>query len=281
MIIAQITDLHIGFGGPDAECMNSKRLKLVIDEMNGMVQRPDLILVTGDLVESGETWAYEKMKAALSDLDYPLYYAMGNHDNRDVFKGVFPEATFNEGFLQYTIEDAGPVRVIVLDTLKNGFHGGEFCERRRAWLDKTLAEQPDRPTFIALHHPPIETGIAWMTAKFKAPWVVALRETICKYDNVVHVCAGHVHRTIFKKFGNTTISVCRAVAPQVKLELAPITIDMPDDRVLLVDTLPGYSLHHWNGERLTTHSANAPSGKAVVRYDEAHAYVVRHTLDIE
>ena len=130
MIIAQITDLHIGFGGPDVECMNSKRLKLVIDEMNGMVQRPDLILVTGDLVESGERWAYEKLKKALSDLDYPLYYAMGNHDNRDVFAGVFPEAEFNDGFLQYTIEDAGPVRVIVLDTLKNGFHGGDFCQRR-------------------------------------------------------------------------------------------------------------------------------------------------------
>lgn len=281
MIIAQITDLHLGFGGPDATCMNSKRLEIVVKELNDMVLRPDIILVTGDLVETGESWAYQKLRKALSGLDYPLYYAMGNHDNREVFAGTFPEAEFNDGFLQYAIEDAGPVRVIVLDTLKNGFHGGEFCERRQKWLDSALAEQPDRPTLIALHHPPIETGIAWMTAKFKAPWVKRLRETVEKHDNVVHVCAGHVHRAIFKKFGNTTISVCRAVAPQVKLELAPISVDEPDDRVLLVDTLPGYSLHHWNGERMTTHSANAPSGKAVVRYDEDHAYVVRHTMDMD
>lgn len=280
MIIAQITDLHLGFDGKDAVCQNTTRLRMVLKELNEMVLRPDVVLCTGDLVESGESWAYEKLREEMSVLDYPVYYGLGNHDNREAFAQSFPEAEFNDGFLQYTIED-GPVRIIMVDSLKMGFHGGDFCEIRRDWLSARLAEQPDRPTLIALHHPPIETGIAWMTARYKAPWVTSLRETISAHDNVIHLIAGHVHRTIFKKFGNTTISVCRAVAPQVKLELAPITVDQPDDRVLLVDTTPGYCLHHWNGHALTTHAANAPSGKSVVRYDEAHAFVVRHTLDMD
>lgn len=279
MIIAQMTDLHIGFEGEGEVCHNSRRLRMVIRELNSMVLKPDIVLLTGDLVESGESWAYAKLKKELSKLDYPVYYAMGNHDHREIFGMNFPEAEFNDGFLQYTIED-WPVRVIVLDTLNNGFHGGAFCEKRKAWLEARLAEQPDRPTFIAMHHPPIESGIAWMTASLKAPWVMSLRETIRKYDNILHVTAGHIHRTIFKKFENTTISVCRAVAPQVKLELADIDPNTPDDRVLLVDTTPGYCLHHWNGHILTTHAANAPSGKPVIKYDEAHAFVVKHTLDM-
>lgn len=280
MIIAQITDLHIGFEGEGQICHNSRRLRMVIDELNDMVAKPDLILVTGDLVESGERWAYEKLRDELKELKYPLYFGMGNHDKREVFAEVFPEAEFNDGFLQYTIED-GPIRIIMLDTLDAGAHGGAFCAVRQKWLEDRLAEQPDRPTLIALHHPPIVTGIAWMTARYRAPWVVALRGIVERHDNVVHLIAGHIHRTIFKKFAGTTISVCRAIAPQVKLELAPIDADVPDDRILLVDTTPGYCLHAWNGHVITTHAANAPAGKTVIKYDAEHAFVVRHTLDME
>ena len=47
-----------------------------------------------------------------------------------------------------------------------------------------LAEAPGRPTLIVLHHPPIETGLSWMTENPEADWVLRLqrdRRGACQY----------------------------------------------------------------------------------------------------
>lgn len=279
MIVAQITDLHIGFDGKEKPCENTRRLRHVIHEINTLKLNPDIVLVTGDLVESGADWAYKKLKTELANLNVPYFLAFGNHDHREAFSKVFPEFPLTDGFLQYTIED-WPLRIVVLDSLSEGRHGGNFCEDRARWLKETLAQDTDRPTLIALHHPPIETGIAWMTASDDDAWVGRLRDVISGHDNVVQIISGHIHRNIFRAFAGTMVSVSQAVAPQVKLELAAIDPDVPDDRILLVDTLAGYSLHHWTGGHLTTHHASAPQGRPIVRYDKKHAFVVRKTLDL-
>lgn len=278
LIIAQITDLHIGFDGEGQVCQNSRSLRKVISELNNLIAKPDVVVLTGDLVESGEDWAYQKLREQLKRIQCPIYYALGNHDNRAAFLKNFPEIQQNEGYVQYVIEDL-PIRIIILDTHGEGLHGGEFCEKRAAWLTRTLAKAPDRPTLIAMHHPPIKTGIAWMTTKENAPWVKRFRAAIKPHKNVVHIIAGHIHRTIFQQIANTTISVCEAVAPEVKLELAPIEIDTPDDRTLLLDSTPSYGLHHWDGSQLTSHFARASGARPIVKFDKAHAFVVRKTLD--
>ena len=276
-IIAQLTDLHIGFSGEGQFCQNSMRLREVIRELNNMVAMPDIVLLTGDLVETGEDWSYKKLKEQIKMIECPIFLALGNHDNRAVFQRNFPEVESNEGFVQYVIEDL-PIRIIVLDTLEEGLHGGGFCETRAAWLEATLASAPTRPTLIAMHHPPIETGIAWMTTPPDAVWAQRFIQTIKPYDNIVQVLAGHIHRTIFEKLANTVISVTEAVAPEVKLELAPLSVDAPDNRTLLRNSNPGYSLHSWNGTELTSHFAAASGCEPLVKFDEEHAFIVHHTL---
>ena len=81
-----------------------------------------------------------------------------------------PRSEIVDGFIQYAIEGF-PVRILVLDTLEVGRHGGGFCEVRAAWLRARLDEAPDRPTLIVLHHPPIATGISWMTENPDADWI--------------------------------------------------------------------------------------------------------------
>ena len=203
----------------------------------------------------------------------------GNHDNRPAFKEVFSDKNFNNGFLQYVIEDY-PVRIIVLDSLKPGRHGGAFCARRAKWLRERLEEQPERPTLIAMHHPPSKTGIGWMTASAEDGWVQRLNKVVKDHDNVVQIICGHIHRSISKGFAGTNVSVSRAVAPQVKLDLAPIDPDVPDDRVLIVDADAGYCLHEWDGEGLTTHHGMSPEGRPIISYNEKHAFVVKLTMDL-
>ena len=128
-----------------------------------MEPRPDLLLATGDIADNGDdAVSYARLKEAIADLPFPVYPALGNHDSRAAFLADFPDSRSPDGFLQYAIEDL-PVRILVLDTLEDGRHGGGFCETRAAWLRARLAEAPERPTLIVLHHPPIETGLSWMT----------------------------------------------------------------------------------------------------------------------
>lgn len=278
MIIAQITDFHVGYQGPNVTCQNADRLEQVLKAINDLRKKPDLILATGDLVEHGEEWAYEMLKQRLSSLSIPIHFLMGNHDARAPFKKVFPQAEFNGGFLQYAINDY-PVRIIALDSLDQGHHGGAFCQNREAWLKAELDKDRETPTLIALHHPPIKTGIDWLTAQRNDAWVVRLRSLLTQYNNIVHIIAGHIHRNIYTQFAGTTISVSEAVAPQVKLELETIDADVQDGRDLIVRSNPVFCLHHWDGMRMTSHAETADVGETLVKFDKAHAYAVKMTRD--
>lgn len=280
MLIAQITDLHIGFEGREhgENCPNLARAREVLVQISAMKQQPDLLIVTGDMAEPGQGWAYAMVRDFLNSMPFPHAFTFGNHDRREGFKSVFGDDKFNDGFLQYVVEDY-PVRIIMIDTLTEGRHGGTFCERRAQWLDDRLAEQPDRPTLLALHHPPIETGIPWMSARSSAAWVKRITNVVKRYDNVVHVIAGHTHRPIFKRFAGTTLSVCPAICPQVMLELAPMDLDVPDGRALIVDSAPGFALHQWDGAEITTHISLGPPGDVIVAYDEKYADLPRYSLD--
>lgn len=267
MLIAQITDLHLGFDPHDPDELNRQRLDRVVAELGALQPRPDLLLATGDLVDRGDCVSYERLRAALAPLPFPVHFALGNHDLRGEFATVFPEAPFADGFLQYEI-DAGPVRVLVLDTLEEGRHGGAFCERRAAWLAARLGEQPDRPVLIALHHPPMEVGIAWMNTHPAEPWVARLAAVLEGRTNIVALVCGHIHRAIAARWHGLTVATCPSTAPQVGLDLRPIDPEAPDGRALIVGDAPAYALHWWNGRELITHWDTAGDHAVIARFDE-------------
>lgn len=275
MLIAQITDLHLD-AQKSTVCQNTHQFRSVIEDIKSLKPQPDMLVITGDLVEQGERDSYETLRAEITDIDLPIYFAMGNHDNREAFAACFPQSRFNNGFLQYCIETES-LRIIVIDSSEPGRHGGAFCERRAQWLQAELAQAPFKPTLIAMHHPPTDIGIPWITTCDTADWAQRFKKVIAAHDNVIHVMCGHIHRTIFKRFAGATLSVASAVAPQVKLDLSHIDINNPDGRVLLEDAKPGYALHHWDGEALTTHNVSV-GARPIIHYDKDHAHIVRETL---
>ena len=275
MLIAQITDLHLDARKAEG-CENTQQFRKVIRNIQEMSRRPDMLIVTGDLAENGGPASYKALKTELSNFDLPIYFAMGNHDDRTAFAACFPASQFNDGFLQYSFHQ-GPLRIIVIDSSEPGRHGGSFCVRRANWLEAELAKAPHTPTLIAMHHPPTDTGIPWITTSETAPWAQRFRAIIGAHDNIVHIMCGHIHRAIFKRFAGTALSVASAVAPQVKLDLAAIDINNPDGRVLLEEARPGYALHHWDGEAITTHNVIV-GARPIIHYDHAHAHIIRETL---
>ena len=278
MLIAQITDLHLGFVPDDPEEANAQRLRAVVAAIRGLDPAPAFVLATGDLTEAGTPSSYAGLKAILAELPMPVHFAMGNHDDRATFRAAFPDTPVDDaGFVQYAIEADG-LRIVVLDTLEPGRHGGAFCETRAAWLEARLAEAPGTPTLIVLHHPPIDTGIPWMTTLPGDKWIERLAAAISRHPQVRGLVAGHVHRTILSPFAGTTVTVVPSTAPQVALDMRPIDPEVPDDRPLIALEPPAYALHRWQNGTLSTHIVFTGEHRVVARYDRALQPMIRHML---
>lgn len=278
MLIAQITDIHLGFDPGNPDELNRQRLDSTLDALVKFAPRPDLLLVTGDLADDGEDGnSYVRLREALSGLPFPFFPAMGNHDAREPFLAHFPETPVAAGFVQYAIDD-WPLRILVLDTLEPGRHGGAFCHRRAKWLAERLDEQPDRPTLLVLHHPPIDTGLSWMTENPEAEWIARLRGAIAGRSNVVSMVSGHLHRPIVTRWFNTTLAVCPSTAPQVALDLAQIDPDEPDERPMIVADPPFFALHYWNGRELISHFDTAVEHEVLARFTPKLQPLVRMLL---
>jgi 3',5'-cyclic-AMP phosphodiesterase len=278
VLIAQITDVHLGFEPNNPAEFNRKRLDQTLRTLAAMKPLPDLLLVTGDLADEGDDGvSYRRLKGALAGAPFPIWYCMGNHDSREGFLEHFPHVPAPDGFIQYEIEGF-PLRILVIDTLEVGRHGGGFCETRGAWLSARLAEQPEQPTLIVLHHPPIETGLSWMTENPDASWVERLHGIVSAHSNIVGMIAGHLHRVVVTQWGGTTLAVCPSTAPQVALDLDRIDPDKPDGRPMIVADPPAYAIHYWNGEQLISHFDTADEHTVLARYEPALQPLVQMLL---
>lgn len=277
MLIAQVTDIHLGFEPDSPGEFNRQRLDRVLEELAVMTPRPDLLLATGDLIDRGDRESYDRLREAFAGLPFPVHYALGNHDVRATFAQAFPEIALDGGFLQYVVE-AGPLRLIVLDTLEEGRHGGAFCDARAAWLQARLDEAPAVPTLIVQHHPPFEAGIAWMNTDPAEPWVERLAQCLRGRSNVIGLVCGHIHRAITAVWEGTPVATCPSTAPQVALDLRPIDPDVPDERNLIIADPPGYALHWYNGRQLVTHWDTAEDHQVLARYDANLQSMIQHML---
>jgi len=273
MLIAQLTDLHIGFDLENPDELNLRRLDAALGYLNGLSVKPDHLFLTGDLTDHGDLKSYGKLKASIARCDFPIHLCVGNHDDRSAIKHIFSDLPINDGFVQYIVDEP-QFRIIVLDTLDPGHHGGAFCHRRATWLKARLHESQGKPVLLVLHHPPVETGIPWMTAHPAEPWVVALDKAIGDRPNV-QMITGHIHRSITTQWKGRMLAVAPSTAPQVALELADIDPNTPDDRPMIVAEAPGVALHLWTGEAFVTHHAQVGAPNVLARYDRNLQPLVR------
>lgn len=274
MLIAQITDLHIGFEPNSPDEPNMQRLRAVLRRLVDGPNRPDLLLMTGDLTEAGTPESYALLADAVHGCPFPVLAMAGNHDARPALLEAFPDTPSQAGFVHGAIDLPG-LRVVILDTLEPGRHGGAFCEARVAWLRETLAGDLATPTLIAMHHPPFESGIAWLDSVEAEPWIGRFAQAVTGFPQIRAIMAGHLHRTIHTVWNGIALTVCPSTAPAVALDLRPIDAEQPDGRVLISAEPPAYALHRWDGRRLVTHFESAEPHGVLARFDAALQPMVR------
>ena len=254
MLIAQLSDLHIKAGRKKAYGVvdTATLLEQAIKHLLAQTVRPKAVVVTGDLVDHGSVADYLLLREILAPLlqlreQIACYLIPGNHDSRAHLRRVFRDHDYlfqTPDFIQFSVE-LGPLRLVALDTVIPMSSHGQLCADRLRWLQTVMLEKT-RPTIIAMHHPPFQTGIAHMDLiglKNKDEFEAIVE----RYPNIERIICGHLHRSIQSKFGRTVASTAPSCAHQIELQLDPLA---PDCFVL---EPPGYHLHWWSGARLITH----------------------------
>lgn len=220
MKILQVTDLHItkpGFGlyGLDPRA----RVEAAVADINEHHSDAALCLFTGDLTDNGAPEAFAVLRDVLADLSVPYRLLLGNHDHRDNFRAVFPEAACDpSGFVQ-SRETLADKELLLLDTHELGHSEGIYCEQRCAWLRETLTACGEKPVYIFMHHPPFDVGMPCMD-RIKLADDQAFKAAIAGSGNIRHIFFGHLHRPVSGAWQGIPFSGVRSTAHQLPLDLA-------------------------------------------------------------
>jgi len=252
MLIAQISDPHIRPQGQlyqgvvDSNAMFSA----AVQHLNGLDPRPDLVLLTGDIVDHGDPAEYAMARALLAGLQIPYLVIPGNHDERAAFRAAFADQPYlprAEGPLHYVVEDRGPVRIVALDVTIPGKHHGLVDAAALAWLDAALSAAPQQPTLLMLHQPPFATGIPYMDP-YWCEGGEGLAAVLRRHSQVERITCGHVHRFMQLRFGGTSLCTAPSTTTTIALQL------QPDAKPASYIEPPAFLLHHWlAGTGLITH----------------------------
>jgi len=243
-IFVQLSDPHVGAVWAGDHSVGA--LTSTVDAVLQLPDRPDAVLVTGDLGDHAADDEYEIVRHVLARIDAPLYVLPGNHDDRSTMRRHFDLPGRGGAAVQYSV-DVGPLRLLLLDSTRPGEARGEFPGERLAWLESTLAEAPDRPTLVALHHPPFRTGsAAWDQIGLPASDRAAFAAILACHPQVRCVVAGHVHRTIAAQLGARPAMTVPSTYVQARL-------DLTSDEIAFGDDPPGFAVHVFSDGTLTSH----------------------------
>ena len=214
-LLAQLSDPHIGaeWAGGDPVA----RLAAAVESVRSMRSQPDALLLSGDLADNAAGAEYEQVRELLAPLQVPLYVLPGNHDDRRALHRHFGVPGADGEPVQYSV-DLGPIRLVVLDSTRPGEDPGALDAERLGWLDAELATAPDVPTLLAMHHPPLVTGIpAWDELGLPAADRRALGDVLERHRQVRRIVAGHVHRMITSNLAGRAVLTVPSTYVQARL----------------------------------------------------------------
>lgn len=221
MVIAQISDTHILAKSSDdaAGASRAENLRRCIADINR--QGVDVVVHTGDSVHNGLAEEYAHLREILAELEAPLFLIPGNRDRQGVLRAALDHLSYlprNGDFLHYVVEDF-PIRLVALDSVAAGERKGVFCAQRLAWLEETLAREPDRPTILFMHHPPFDIAEHYVGGYRRPQDAEDLAAVVGRHPQVQRLLCGHVHCFHREPWGGTVATTMPSVAVDLRKEV--------------------------------------------------------------
>ncbi len=217
-----MSDIHLVSGrktiiGLDPIEKLKKALKHAIETQKDISQ----IVFTGDLAHDGTLEEYLILKEILQNVKVPITFMMGNHDNRKAFCLAFPSIQLDScGFLQTALTYENHT-LLFLDTLEvsnipEHKHNGFLCEKRLSWLERELVKAGKRKVILFMHHPAFSVGFKAMD-KTQLGNSEQFFSLLDRYNSVIHIICGHIHRTISGNCNGYGFSMFKSTCHQMPM----------------------------------------------------------------
>ncbi|QJQ95232.1 MULTISPECIES: phosphodiesterase [Halomonadaceae] len=249
MRLLQVTDCHLY-----ADPQGRSRAGFPLRQLHAVVAharkwRPDMLLVTGDVSQDDTPASYQHAYAAFATLGCPWFWLPGNHDQQQHMTDIQP---------LHREVDLGGWRLVLLDTQVSGEPHGELGDEQLLALAERL-EGDTRPTLLAMHHPPVKVGCAWLDAIGLADRE-AFWQSLAPFAHVKAIVCGHIHQAFVGrqpiKGGEVAVYGSPATADQFLGRAREFAIDQA--------SRPGYRVIDLEGDTLTTWVERVTIGRTVI-----------------
>lgn len=216
-MLAQLSDPHV-LDGDDASAL---ALEAGVRGALALNPLPDAVLVSGDLAATPTVSEYELVGELLEPLPMPVHVLLGNHDDPDLLRDRFGSPP------SYSVAIGDELRLVVCDTRRAGSDAGVLGADRLAWLEAELQTDTERPTIVAMHHPPVSIGLTAIDGiGLPREDRLALGELLPSFPQVRRVVAGHVHRASFSMLGRCPVVTVPSTYIQARLEFGVDAFNM-------------------------------------------------------
>lgn len=233
--IIELSDLHL-FDDPN-KLMNGVNTADTFESVLSLVKQQrdnvDLLVLTGDLCHEPTPKNYDRLFAALDDINIPFVAIPGNHDVTLELDHHLPFAQRRhlpvkaDSRLQTRYSIATDYwDLLLLDSSCEGHSHGEFDEQSLRWLAQQLANA-DRPCAIFCHHPMVLIDSAWLD-KYTIINSERFWEVVMPYlDRIKAIFVGHIHQEMHKITYGTSVFGC----PSTSLQFKPLCKDYTIDEI--------------------------------------------------
>ena len=206
----QVSDSHIGFNGP-ANTDVTATFQRALDRINGLADRPDFVIHTGDLTHFTTLDQLDQVKQMLSGVRAGQVLTLpGEHDSTDdtgqKYLQVFGGGTQGDGW--YSFDHKGVHFLALVNTInlqKLGHLGDDQIAFVRA---DVAAVASSTPIVVFSHIPLFDMYTPWGWGTDDAPQVFNL----LKRFGSVTCLNGHVHQIMNKTEGNVTFHTAAPTA---------------------------------------------------------------------
>lgn len=189
--VLHLTDPHLHHD-PDARMggMDTRRSWNAVLAAVAAQAKPDLVLVTGDIVHDHDAETYRGVMRDLAALGAPALLLPGNHDDSALFRATIPE----QGAVARPSHcRVGNWLIILLDSTVTGAAHGHLDTDQLAGLRHALRTHPDCQVLVCLHHHPVPMGSSWLD-RIGVNNGDALFSVVDDCPRVRLVLWGHVHQ---------------------------------------------------------------------------------------
>ncbi|MFT8607732.1 MAG: metallophosphoesterase [Liquorilactobacillus ghanensis] len=245
--IVQLSDLHLPSQGEkfsfNQRLDPQKKLENCFADVSRLPEKPEMIVLSGDLIHEGTADDYERLREYLfvkqEELKTKINVILGNHDRIGAFYAGFYGLEVKGQEHYYYRQQTSLVDYYFLDSNYQNMEQGFLSADQLTWLNEKLQENTNKPSLLFLHHPVAGTSLETMRFSILQNDQELLK--IVQGTNVRGIFSGHIHFATNELLKGVLCSTAESTAYH---------IDCTDLHDHLVADGSGYNLISFDGQNI-------------------------------